>query len=77
MKVYREVLCPDCGKKYMTYIYDDAYDVIIQQGDNCLYGWADSCPKCNNDLFVEDNVLDRARMDDYPKESITRRAVLR
>ena len=22
-----EALCPDCGKKYMTYIYDDAYDV--------------------------------------------------
>ena len=23
MKTYREVLCPDCHRKYMTYVYCD------------------------------------------------------
>jgi len=76
MKVYREVLCPDCGKKYMTYIYDE-YDVIIKQGDKYLQGWEDSCPKCNNNLFIEDNVLEGKRLEDYPDELIRRRFVLR
>ncbi len=28
MKVYREVLCPDCGKKYMTYFM--IMDMMLQ-----------------------------------------------
>ena len=78
LKVYREVLCPDCGKKYMTYYFDDdEYDVIIKQGEGFLYGWRSSCPKCQNDLFVEHNVLEATRMDKYPEESISIRSVMR
>ena len=77
MKVYREVLCPDCGKKYMTFFYDDGYDVMIKQGDGYLQGWKDSCPKCSNNLFVEDRVLEEKRMEDFPEKSVHQRFILR
>jgi len=57
VKTYREVLCPDCHRKYMTYVYSDEYDVIIESEVGSLYGWSDSCPKCSNNLFVEDNLF--------------------
>ena len=48
MRKYREVLCPVCEKKYMTYVHsDEGYDVTIQQADKKLNGWSDMCPKCN------------------------------
>ena len=77
MKTYREVLCPDCGIKYMTYVYSDEYDVIIKQEDGYLYGWSDSCPKCSNSLFVEDKVLEGKHLSDFPEEIVHHKFILR
>jgi hypothetical protein len=68
---YREVLCPVCEKKYMTYVYsEDGYDYAILQGGKKLYGWADKCPKCDTWLFVEDHVLEGRKMDEYQVENV-------
>ena len=77
MKKYREVFCPCCEKKYMTYVFDDDYDVTIRQGDKTMYGWADTCPKCNTSLFIEDHVLEGRKMDDFNEEDIDQKFVLR
>ena len=45
MKLYREVLCPYCGKKYMTYVYDGEFDTVIKNPDKwmlakaCFFYW--------------------------------------
>lgn len=77
MKTYREVLCPDCHRKYMTYVYSDEYDVVIELESGSLYGWSDSCPKCSNSLFIEDNVLEGKRMEDFPDNKVHQRYILR
>ena len=65
MRVYGEVLCPCCEKKYMTYVHDDyGCEVTAQKGDKIMYGWYDHCPKCNTWLFIEDHVLEGIRKDD-------------
>lgn len=77
MKTYREVLCPDCQRKYMTYVYADEYDVIIELESGSLYGWSDSCPKCNNNLFVEDKVLEGKRIEEFPDNTVHQKFILR
>ncbi|MBO4844730.1 MAG: hypothetical protein J5525_00220 [Lachnospiraceae bacterium] len=78
MRKYREVLCPVCEKKYMTYVHsDEGYDVTIRQVDKTLYGWADSCPKCNTYLFIEDHVLEGREMDDFDEKDVYHKFALR
>ena len=77
MKVFREVLCPDCRKKYMTYVYDGEHDTIIKLPTGYLYGWTDSCPKCSNNLFVEDKVLEGRRIEEFPLDIIESKMILR
>ena len=62
MKKYREVFCPICKKKYMTYVYDDDYDVVISQGSKSLYGW---------------HVLEGRTMDDFDEKDIQEKWILR
>ncbi len=77
MKKYREVFCPICQKKYMTYVYDDDYDFVISQGSKTLYGWRDECPKCETSLFIEDHVLEGRIMDDFDEKDIQEKWILR
>ncbi len=78
MRKYREVFCPVCEKKYMTYVHaDEGYDVTIQQGDKTLYGWSDICPKCNTYLFVEDHVLEGRKMVDFDEKDVHQKLILR
>jgi hypothetical protein len=69
-KKYREVYCPVCMKKYMTYVYSDYYTVIIKYNGVKKEGWGDTCPKCKTHLFVEDHVLEGVKMDDFPESAV-------
>ena len=42
MKLYREVLWPDCGKKYMTYVYDGEFDTVIKNPDKWMFAGAET-----------------------------------
>lgn len=71
MRTYREVMCPVCKKKYMTYVYkEDGYEYSVKKQSQTLYGWIDKCPKCNPDLFVADGELDGLVFDEIPENEI-------
>ena len=69
-KKYREVFCPVCMSKYMTYVYSDFYTAKINYKGERKVGWGDLCPKCNTYLFVEDHVLEGVKMDDFPESAV-------
>ena len=71
MRTYREVMCPVCKKKYMTYVYkEDGYEYSVKKKSQTLYGWIDKCPKCNTYLFVADGELDGLVFDEIPETDI-------
>lgn len=71
MRTYREVMCPICQKKYMTYIYkEDGYWYCVKIQNRTLYGWSDNCSKCNTKLFVGDGELDGIVFDEIPETDI-------
>ena len=73
---YREVLCPFCKKPYMTRVYDE-YDIQINENGKTLNGWNDICPKCNQELFVIENIYEGKDPNSYSEEVVDSVFVLR
>lgn len=73
MRTYREVLCPVCDKKYMTYVYKEyGYECSVKKQSQILNGWMDKCPKCNTELFIGDGKLDGMVFDEIAEKDIHR-----
>lgn len=73
---FREVICPFCKHRYMTRIYSE-YDYFVTLPDKSLAGWSDMCPACRSWSFVADGILEGFDEEQFPKEAIKRKIILR